>query len=392
MDNLLNWDVTIPWYVLNDPNLSQSEIIIYAYIRGLTRQKGFCWATNAYLGECARRKISTGTKAVRTLKECGYIICLFKKTNKDETIRRIYLNEEKNQNNIEQAIKEGWIESEKKLRPPSKKLLAPPSKKLLPNKRINNIKNKEVSKDTLYDSKESLGTRIKRKQSKASLVRQKAKEVPKEKIINKPLFLSKKIKSCIEYWNSKSILSNTLVNPDKPTKQLKKTKEVLNKFFAGDLFTSPNTVMPGYISDSDLADLVDCNALDDLFNMIDTWEYILTSGIYKINIDYMRKLSFVQFLQGDSFVRNKNGGIVAPIVSHVFFEPDLIVEDQWPKTTKVIRKNWERIFGKTKETNKEFIKISSENLEYMKQHKMRSSIMNGPWFHNLLVEVSQRRN
>jgi hypothetical protein len=46
-----SFDMVIPGEIRANPNLTRDEKYLYALIRNLTTQKGYCWATNKYLGK-----------------------------------------------------------------------------------------------------------------------------------------------------------------------------------------------------------------------------------------------------------------------------------------------------------------------------------------------------
>jgi len=54
-----NWYAVIPSEILLDKSLSSTQKLLIALISNLTNEKGYCYASNRYLGECLN--LSTGT-------------------------------------------------------------------------------------------------------------------------------------------------------------------------------------------------------------------------------------------------------------------------------------------------------------------------------------------
>lgn len=54
-----NWYAVIPSEILLDKTLSSTQKLLIALISNLTNEKGYCYASNRYLGECLN--LSTGT-------------------------------------------------------------------------------------------------------------------------------------------------------------------------------------------------------------------------------------------------------------------------------------------------------------------------------------------
>lgn len=50
----LSFDAVIPSALLFNENLEPSALKLYAFVRGLTRAQGHCFATNTYLSKCIR--------------------------------------------------------------------------------------------------------------------------------------------------------------------------------------------------------------------------------------------------------------------------------------------------------------------------------------------------
>lgn len=66
------WAV-LPSDVRYDRRLSQTAKLLYAEISALAQTDGYCWAADAYLAETLGVSVATITRALRTLRQCGYI-------------------------------------------------------------------------------------------------------------------------------------------------------------------------------------------------------------------------------------------------------------------------------------------------------------------------------
>lgn len=87
-----NYFIIIPDVVLECENLSPRAIILFGIIATLTKAKGYCWATNEWLGtkmRCTNKSISNW---VTELEKNGFIKRIVKKV-KSGYERRIYLSE-----------------------------------------------------------------------------------------------------------------------------------------------------------------------------------------------------------------------------------------------------------------------------------------------------------
>lgn len=78
----------IPGNVLDDPDLSAQEKIMYAEVSALANRKGFCWASNDFFGEKFGASKRTVARWVAQLKEKGYI-----RVETSGPYRRIYIGE-----------------------------------------------------------------------------------------------------------------------------------------------------------------------------------------------------------------------------------------------------------------------------------------------------------
>lgn len=76
-----------PGDVQDIPNISHTDIVLYANLYGLFQAKGYCWATNEYLSE--RLKVSERTlqRSLKNLQDLSLITIEFEEGN-----RRIFSN------------------------------------------------------------------------------------------------------------------------------------------------------------------------------------------------------------------------------------------------------------------------------------------------------------
>ena len=86
----LAFDAVIPSALLFNENIEPSAIKLYAFIRGLSRVHGYCYATNAYLAECMNCDESTVKRLICSLAKESFISI---ETNKDglHWQRRIFI-------------------------------------------------------------------------------------------------------------------------------------------------------------------------------------------------------------------------------------------------------------------------------------------------------------
>lgn len=79
--------------ILQDIKLNSTDKIVYGLIKSLSNSKGYCFATNDYIGKRTNLSKSTISNTIRKLKKCNYI-----KTETIDYQRRIYLTD--NINNL----------------------------------------------------------------------------------------------------------------------------------------------------------------------------------------------------------------------------------------------------------------------------------------------------
>lgn len=63
----------IPAFVRYDERLSSSEKLMYGELTCLTNKLGYCYATNGYFAKLYGKDVSTISRWVKNLEECGYI-------------------------------------------------------------------------------------------------------------------------------------------------------------------------------------------------------------------------------------------------------------------------------------------------------------------------------
>lgn len=81
-----NWDAVIPANVRYDDRLKPAEILLFGEISALTRNTGYCWASNDYFKKYLNVTDRTIQRYIRNLKECGHIFVV----HPDNSTRRIY--------------------------------------------------------------------------------------------------------------------------------------------------------------------------------------------------------------------------------------------------------------------------------------------------------------
>lgn len=69
----ISFDAVIPSAILFNKNIEPSAIKLYAFVRGLTRAHGYCYATNKYLSECMECDERTVTRLLKSLSDEGFI-------------------------------------------------------------------------------------------------------------------------------------------------------------------------------------------------------------------------------------------------------------------------------------------------------------------------------
>jgi len=76
--------------VLFDPNLTEFQKLLFAYMSLLTVKEGYSWATNKHYAEKFEKDEKTISRAIRELEDCGYLVSII--DAKAGNRRQIYLN------------------------------------------------------------------------------------------------------------------------------------------------------------------------------------------------------------------------------------------------------------------------------------------------------------
>lgn len=82
----------VPYSVQYDSEISDSELRIYTTISSLANQKGYCFASNAYLAKILNKSARTIQRAILHLEEKGYLRRSVSKNSNDLTERKIYIS------------------------------------------------------------------------------------------------------------------------------------------------------------------------------------------------------------------------------------------------------------------------------------------------------------
>jgi len=69
----LTYDSVIPTALLVNQNIEPNCIKFYAFVRGLTKLHGYCYATNEYLASLMKSDMSSVKRWIHSLKEEGYL-------------------------------------------------------------------------------------------------------------------------------------------------------------------------------------------------------------------------------------------------------------------------------------------------------------------------------
>ena len=93
-ENKIGYYAIIPATVLFNEKIKANEKLLYAIITVLSNKKGYCYASNAYLGKLLNAQQHTISKWVSHLKSLGFLCLDIIKNDKGEIIqRRIYPND-----------------------------------------------------------------------------------------------------------------------------------------------------------------------------------------------------------------------------------------------------------------------------------------------------------
>jgi hypothetical protein len=84
--------IVIPITIVKDKRLTSFDKLLYANIYSLTKQEGYCWATNKYLADLVCESISYVSKSLRKLKEYNYLIVEVDNKKNNNKRRKISIN------------------------------------------------------------------------------------------------------------------------------------------------------------------------------------------------------------------------------------------------------------------------------------------------------------
>jgi len=85
-------DIGIPAEVLFNPKLTETEKMLFGFLRNLSQTKDGCWASNKYLGKLLYKKGWTISQAITNLTNNEYITTRYEQKQNGIQIRRIYIN------------------------------------------------------------------------------------------------------------------------------------------------------------------------------------------------------------------------------------------------------------------------------------------------------------
>lgn len=117
-----NYHITVLSKIKNDKNIPQGAKLLFAEILTLSKEKGYCWATNHYFSELYCVSKRTVTRWISVLCELGYVSEKFVlEEGKSVKIRYLQINE-----------------LDKNVYPPRQECLPPLDKNVQDNNKINN--------------------------------------------------------------------------------------------------------------------------------------------------------------------------------------------------------------------------------------------------------------
>jgi DNA-binding Lrp family transcriptional regulator len=156
-----NWFAPLPASVLLSKTLTDKQKLLIALIANLMNERGYCFASNKYLGECLDCSESTIKDHLKKLEEIGILGRIIKlKPNGDFDFRSLVIN-----------LEIPHIPQPEKTTTLAEKLANPPARKLAHNNIVINRKEliPNISFDTwwdLYDKKVGSKTKLQNKWNK----------------------------------------------------------------------------------------------------------------------------------------------------------------------------------------------------------------------------------
>lgn len=139
----LSWYIVVTADVRRDKRLTANAKFLYGDIAALSRQKGYCYASNAYfasLNDCSEQSVINW---LNQLVKCGYIIreLVYDNTKKNVKERRLYLRDSAYSKNFEGGTQNSLCTSSKSFGEGTQNSLGE-------NNTINNTVNNTVNKYT----------------------------------------------------------------------------------------------------------------------------------------------------------------------------------------------------------------------------------------------------
>jgi biotin operon repressor len=140
-----NWYAVLPAQVLLSKELTDKQKLLIALISNLSNERGYCFASNKYLGDCldcSESTIKDHLKKLENMKILGRIIKL--KDNGDFDYRSLVINID--------------IPKPEKTTTTAEKSAYPSARKLAHNNIV--INNKDIIPNKIYNEKDAFVTRI----------------------------------------------------------------------------------------------------------------------------------------------------------------------------------------------------------------------------------------
>ena len=219
-----NWFAPLPAKVLLDKKLSDKQKLLIALIANLMNERGYCFASNKYLGECLDCSESTIKDHLKKLEEMGILGRIIKlKPNGDFDFRSLVIN-----------IEIPHIPQPENNTTPARNLANPSAEKLAHNIIDNYTNKKELIINIsfgewwdLYDKKVGDKTKLEKKWN--SLSNEERQKAIDHTVLYKHSQLDKKFRKNPEtYLNNKSfndeIITDTKIEFIHPSQKSPKIK------------------------------------------------------------------------------------------------------------------------------------------------------------------------
>lgn len=84
----------IPEIVAQDIRINNFDKLLFGKIYSLTKQQGYCWATNDYFANYYHESLSYISKSMRRLESCGYITRIIDNKQENSKRRIVYVNQD----------------------------------------------------------------------------------------------------------------------------------------------------------------------------------------------------------------------------------------------------------------------------------------------------------